>query len=189
MNQPLNRQNIPPKPGPDTEIFRVNQGDGVNVVIASKAIWGVWCHWDGHRTRECTATFIQDAVGGGPIDGETIREQSAVSLQSDKAGKQCVGHERSWPLRWKGYLYVVKLPQQAYGFLELTPSAGNQILSLAPSGENLRGLYLRVRRQGNGNKTRLVVELTKPGFTVEGLKPDRDPEKVLRSLWNWPSVR
>ena len=185
----LNRQNAPPKPGPSVEIFRVTAMEQFKGTIVSESLWGVWTHWDGYRTRECTAKFVYDDEGDHAGQIETIREQGLRLLDHPTDGTDCRGHIARWPLRWKGYLYVWHQGKKKYGFLEVTPHAAGEVMRLAPADQVLRGLQLTVGRSGAGNKTRCWVELTKSVMPLSNLPHAQDPEDTLRCLWGWPSKR
>jgi hypothetical protein len=185
----LNRQDVPPKPGPAMEIFRVSAGTNFKGTILSESLWGVWTHWDGYRTRECTAKFVYDDGGENAGQVESIRDQGIRLLDHPTGDTECRGHIARWPLRWKAYLYVFNQGLRKCGFIELTPLAGQEILRQAPASKNLRGLHLTVGRSGNGNKTKCWVELTKGVISEAELPKPQDPEDTLRCLWGWPSKR
>lgn len=156
MDRQLRRQDVPPRPGPEIEVIRVEAGPGVRCQILSPAVWGVWTHWDGARSRECTG---DDA--------------------------SCVGHEKGWPTRWKGYLYVWSSAHKSNVFLELTPGAAAEIIRQHGDGSSLRGLLLRLDRHGTSIRAKVSVELTPCVAGVETLPPDLSPEPILRKLWGW----
>jgi len=183
----LNRQDTPPRPGPSEEIFRVKAGSDFVGIILSPSLWGVWTHWDGYRTRECTAKFVYTDEGEGAGEVETIREQGARLLNHPTDGTSCRGHTAKWPLRWKGYLFVTSQFHKKVGFLEVTPHGAASLLELAPKDGNLRGLCVRMGRAGKGDKTRISVELVRGVFDVDTLPKNQDPEGTLRALWGWPS--
>lgn len=189
MALPLNRQDCPPKPGPSDEIFRVKAGSEFTGQICSETIWGCWTHWDGYRTRECTARFITEETGEHEGETESIRDQGIRLLDHATAGTQCRGHAARHPLRWKGYLHVYSQGHRKYGFLECTPMAAEEILRQQPTDKNLRGLLLRMYRIGQSDKSRIRVELTKGVLDVASLAKGKDPEQTLRALWGWVTVR
>lgn len=152
----LNRQDVPPKPGPEIEVIRVDKGPGVAVQIVSNEIWGVWTHWDGRRSRECT--------------GE---------------GLMCVGHSNNWPSRWKGYLHVWCPHRKSYCFLELTPAAAQELNRQKGGLPSLRGCLLRMSRHGNSIRAKINVELTPSVGGGASLIAEQSPEPILRKLWGW----
>jgi len=156
MEKKLRRQDVPPRPGPEVEVIRVEKGPGVAVQIVSKKIWGVWTHWDGRRSRECT--------------GE---------------GLLCVGHSNNWPQRWKGYLHVWCPHRKQFCFLECTPAMAGEIIRLCGSDGNLRGMLLRASRHGNSIRAKVNVELTSSHNGGATLPEEQSPETVLRKLWGW----
>jgi len=152
----LRRQNEPPKPGPDVEVIRCEGKAGVRVQIVSDSIWGVWTHWDGHRSRECT--------------GE---------------GQECQGHANGWPTRWKGYLYVWCATRKSFCFVELTPAAATEIIRQQGTIPSLRGYLLRLDRTGSSIRCKVAVELTASPAGGCSLPKAISPEPVLRKLWGW----
>ena len=186
MNAALNRQDTPPKPGPAVLVWRVEPGVGFRGQICSESLWGVWTHWDGYRTRECTAKYVHVDEKGKPVNKPDESDEEA-SQKNATAKTSCRGHAANHPLRWKGYLYVWNGVLREYGFLELTPAAAEELLRQAPKDGALRGLLLRVDRAGNSMKSRLVVELTKSATDLTTLPQPQDPEATLRKLWGWPN--
>lgn len=156
MEMQLRRQDKPPKPGPEVEVIRCEGGAGVRVQVVSDSIWGVWTHWDGHRSRECT----------GEDDN-------------------CIGHRSKWATRWKGYLHVWCPFRKAFCFLEITPMAAAEILRLLGGSPSMRGMHLRLDRVGGNKRAKIAVELTKGLGDVTILPEPLSPESVLRKLWGW----
>ena len=155
----LRRQDQPPKPGPEVEVIRVEKGPGVAVQVCSRAIWGVWTHWDGRRSRECTSE--------GPL---------------------CYGHQQGWPTRWKGYLYVWCPHRKQFCFLECTPNMAGEIIRLQGGIESLRGLLLRASRHGGSIRAKVNVELVQPAGGAGTLPEEISPEPILRKLWGWEEI-
>jgi hypothetical protein len=157
MKEPkLRRQNDPPKAGPEVEVIRVVPGAGVRGQIISDGIWGCWTHWDGRRSRECTAE--------GPL---------------------CDGHRAGWPQRWKGYIYIYCAVRKACVFLELTPAAGEELIRQNGSSSGLRGRLLRMDRHGASLRAKIIVELTAGLNGLHNLPEEANPEGILRKLWGW----
>ena len=181
----LNRQNVPPKPGPREEIFRVKPTTGFRGQIISHNLWGVWTHWDGYRTRECTARVVLPDEPQ-PTDEEGGNDVHPSMQAPPMQGTKCRGHLAKWPLRWKGYLHVYDASTKKFGFLEITPGAAEQLLRQVPSDGNLRGLLLRIDRHGTSIRSKCTVELTRPAGGSDNLPDPADPEETLRALWGWP---
>ena len=159
MESALRRQDKPPKPGPEVSVIRCEGGSGVRVQIISDTIWGVWTHWDGHRSRECTAE-----------------------------DESCIGHKSKWATRWKGYLHVWCPFRKEYCFLELTPASAGEILRLNGSNPSLRGKLLRLDRVNGNKRAKIAVELTSGVSNVGELPVPQSPEPVLRRLWGWKTT-
>lgn len=180
----LNRQDFPPKPGPKLQLWRIEAGSGFVGQIVSQNLWGVWTHWDGYRSRECTAKKL--GVGESTDEKKAVDVEVTQSMQAPEMQHQgCKGHLAKWPLRWKGYLYVWNGQANDFGFLELTPGAATELLRQAPSSGILRGLLLRANRNGKSIRTKCSIELSPSAGGFDKLPPPVDPEDTLRSLWGW----
>lgn len=188
MSAPLNRQDNPPKPGPRHELWRVEPPNGFAGQIVSEAIWGVWTHWDGYRTRECTAKVVDpaDEVATAEIGDSSDNESMQAPAMN---GTSCRGHAAKWPLRWKGYLHVWNSIAKSYGFLEITPAAAEELLRQAPKTGSLRGLLLVMKRHGTSIRSKIQVQLSAPAGVSDKLPHPQDPEETLRALWGWVTVR
>lgn len=186
--KPLNRQNLPPKPGPRLHLWRIEAGPGFRGQIVSCSLFGVWTHWDGHRSRECTATIPQPGENTDrEIDGEVAQQ---ISMQAPTMlSESCIGHKEQWPLRWKGYLFVWNSRAEQFGFLELTPGGATELLRQAPSHGNLRGLLLKAERHGKSIRSKVAIELTQGVGDPNALPAAVDPEDTLRALWGWANKR
>lgn len=157
--EPLRVAHIPPRPGPRDEVRRLDAGENFLGVICSKDWWGVWTHWNGDRSQPC------------------LQEKG-----------KCGGCALGFPARWKGYLHVLVGRGPEDCFLELTPCAADAVNSALPAGTDLRGYVLRVER-GKGRKARLKVSINPGRVDSKDLPPAKDPEPVLRTLWNMPNRR
>ena len=155
--EPLNRQDEPPEPGPETLIIRVSPKLGVDGIILSKSLFGVFTHWDGRRTRECT-----------------------------KNSETCAGCLAHLEQRWKGYLSILSSVHRKHVFLELTPTAARKLLDQVDKDKPLRGFRIRVGRTGESMKGRITVDVMPCSVPIEALPQGQDPEAILRKLWGWP---
>jgi len=158
MKEPLNRADSPPPKGPKNWIRRVRGGQALHCGILSPAVWGVFTHWDGKRTRECFADV-----------------------------KKCDRCRDGLPNRWRGYLYVWLQQFQAYEFLEITGDAYREIVRQQGERPNLRGMVLEIKRHGAGHKGKLIVSLKEGSSDPDSLPTALDPEETLRALWSWMS--
>lgn len=152
---PINREDRPPRPGPEMQIVRLKSGQELHCTVISPALWGCYVHWAGNRSEPCYA---------------------------DK--QKCPGHKKGLPIRWKGYIHVIDNHKQKECFLELTPLSADQLLGQIGSGEPLRGQRLSVRRMA-GDKARLKVSLLAHHTAVSSaeLPLAKDPYKTLAKLW------
>jgi hypothetical protein len=155
MGEDLNRQDTPPKPGPARPIIRV-QGDEPTIVhIASNRLWGVWTHWDGHRSQPCF-----------------------------QANEECEGCKKGHPKRWKGYLHAWSVKLKREIFLELTPTTAENLLAQLPNGQDLRGLWIKCSRVNGQRQARIKVEIIEPPNSWPTMKmPLKDPRETLDLLW------
>jgi hypothetical protein len=153
MTGQLNRQDRPPKSGPDLWIRRLKKKQWVIVTILCDSIWGVYVHWNGSKTEPCF---------------------------EDK--KKCPGHARQLPLRWKGYLHVWDHERKEECFLELTPLSAEQLLEQLGQLCGMRGSRCRVERM-DGDKARLRVTLLGAGDHHGELPAEKSPLPTLSKLW------
>jgi hypothetical protein len=114
--RPLNRQDRPPRPGPEIEVLRIKAGATGQCIILSESLWGVWTHWNGRASEPC---------------------------YSEK--KDCSGCKRGYPKRWKGYLHVWDCFARREAFLELTPQSADHVLCQA-GADSLRGYRFQFQR-------------------------------------------
>jgi hypothetical protein len=149
----LNRQNQPPHPGPPMLIRRVKKNQTITVTFLCRSVWGLWTHWAGNRSEPCF---------------------------EDK--KDCPGHKRGLPLRWKGYYHVFNHDSRAEEFLEVTPVIADYVNSLLGKDEPLRGNRANVSR-GASDNSRMRVNLLTRTAKLDQLPPEKDPMAVLMNLW------
>lgn len=154
---PLNRRNAPPPPGPEYRIIRLKANESIHVTLLCQAIWGVFTHWD-NKARQ--------------------------SLPCFEPTSSCRGHKLKLPLRWKGFLHCLTNKGREI-FLEITPTAAEDLRSQLGSVEELRGKHLVIKRMA-GDKARLQVNVwAVAGLDPDKLPPEKDPYKVLLSLWGY----
>jgi hypothetical protein len=155
------RDNAPPRQGPSLTIFRLKKNRGGTFCIFGSKVHGFWTHWAGMCSEPCT---------------EPVSE--------------CVGHQREWPLRWKGYIHCYWQELQEEGFLELTPHATNDIILQLGGEAELRGARVRVER-GQSDKARLKVTIQARWQAVSDrpVPEEKDPENTLAKLWEFGSKR
>lgn len=151
----LNRQDSAPKPGPETEIRRVPAAITVSCIVLSEKISGFWTHW--------------------AVD-------HSVPCQGKK--ETCPAHRSGYPLRWKGYLYVLDLRSNEEYFLELTPIAAKALEAVLGTSISWRGTRMEIRR-GNGQKARLSVSVQEIGGQrpTGHLSAAKDVTQTLVALW------
>lgn len=151
------RDDQPPRVGPTMLIFRLKKREGGTFAVFGSKVHGFWTHWAGMASEPCTEPL-----------------------------SECIGHQREWPLRWKGYLHVHFQERGEEGFLELTPAATNEICLLLGGTDELRGSRLRIQR-GEGDKARLKVSILARWKAVVGteIPPEKDPEATLQKLWEF----
>lgn len=116
MFAPLDRDDRPPRPGPNVEIKRLKANHQIHVLVLGM-IQGYWVHWNGLRSEPC----FQDH-------------------------QTCPGHLRQLPRRWKGYLHCFDLVERVELFLELTPLAVKQVKAVCGQESGWRGVRMSVKR-------------------------------------------
>lgn len=155
-------RNVPrPKPGPTQRVIQLKAGESIDCVILSPSTWGVGTHWNDRAGKHGRSERCTNGKG------------------------ECSGCNAKLPCRWKGYLYVYSFTHRDCVFVELTPATDESIELQRGKDRPLRGERLKMRRGEGGNKTRIQVEVLEHRGDVEQLPPDKDPEQVLESLWNW----
>jgi len=144
----------PKKKNGSMQVKRVTTSELQTFIILSRAFFGQWIHWYGHRSHECTKDF-----------------------------KACNGCERGWPYKFLGYIHVVGMPDSAECFLELTQTACELIDKQVPEGENLRGQRMNIRKTKGGPKGRYIVDVLERRVDPLTLPEEKDPLETLRFLW------
>jgi hypothetical protein len=157
MMESLRLAPVPPPPGPRDEVRRLKAGDEIHFCVLSRALWGVWTHWDGARSFPC--------------------HREKVKCQGCTAGVSA---------RWKGYLHVFVTGERKDVFLELTPKSAELVQSQADDANDLRGISYSMSR-GKGDKARLRVIRIFGRLKGEDLPPEKDPAPVLIVLWQMPA--
>lgn len=155
---PLNRQDRPPRGGPEMLVLRLKAGVTKLFAILSPSLWGVWTHWAGSKSEPC----FQDK-------------------------KSCSGCKRGLPKRWKGYLHCWDYHDKREVFFELTPLAADAILEQCGEDAPLRGNRIQVVR-GAGDKARLKVTVLSAVPRDQVLPEAKDPAKTLSKLWGMDDV-
>jgi hypothetical protein len=149
--KPFNRQDTPPRSGPELPVVRLKASGSTMVVILSASLWGIWTHWNGSKTEPC------------------YREK-----------KQCPACKKGLPKRWKGYLHCWDYAKKREIFLELTPTSADQLLSQCGKDVPLRGNRMNVNR-GAGDKARLrltVLTAVPPAELPAGRDPEVTLQKL-----------
>ena len=159
--QPIRRcDKPPPRSGPEIRVERLAGGETRDVVILSRALFGVWIHYD-ERTRRSEECF-QDP---------------------DK----CPGCQQHKPSKWRGYLHVAPGGLAAPYIIELTPECARLLLERFTG--SLRGIRVQFRRTAKNNG-RLLLEVPEWGQPkTDNFPAEIDPEPILRWLWNWRKGR
>jgi hypothetical protein len=150
------RGSLPPLPKIRKDVLRVNTAESHTFIILSASIWGQYVHWYGNRSHECTQEKL----------------------------KQCNGCERSWPVKWKGYLHVRNITNSWSGFLEITETAYRLIDHQLGTEKNLRGVKIKISRTKGGAKGRYQVEVFESRVDSDLLERELDPYDTLKFLWS-----
>jgi hypothetical protein len=137
VNEPIDRQDRPPKPGPAFEIVRLRASQRI-VISCLGELWGVYTHWNGRCSEPCF-----------------------------KDHKKCPGHRRGLPRRWKGYLHASNHVNWEEFFLELTPLAASCLLAQCPKQVPLRGQQLEIVRGKGDRARLAVTVLPSHGPGVQ----------------------
>jgi len=140
---------------PRPDVHRVTTTNRQHFRLISKTIFGQYIHWYGNRSHECS-----------------------------RDTKACRGCELHWPSKWLGYLDAWFVEQNCRVFLELTLTASDLLVEVAPHDEHLRGLIVAIYKSKGGAKGRYHIEV-KEGRTPSSKVPEeRDPLPTLKFLWN-----
>lgn len=154
----LNRQDQPPRGGPEMWILRLKAKQSRTLAILSVSLWGTWTHWNGQCSEPC---FVEK--------------------------KACSGCKRGLPKRWKGYLHCWDYHEKREVFLELTPMAADAVLVQCGEGAPLRRNRIQMAR-GDGDNTRLKVTILSAVPLDVLLPEPKDPKKTLEKLWGIDDV-
>lgn len=149
----LERGPAPPAPIKRGLLLRVLTAEATIFVCLSRSRWSEFVHWWGGRSHEC---------------------------KGDKS--RCMGCQKGWPVKWKGYFHVAVHGAIEDTFLELTPSAFHALEAQAPKGENFRGLQFKIRRTKGGAKGRYICEVLDRRIPDEELPQEKDPRPLLKFL-------
>lgn len=150
----------PPVAGPQLELLRIKDTNIHPFVILSKGIFGLFTHWDAKALK-----------GRG------------ASAPCYRNPDDCDGCRRRLPERWKGYVHVFDMHSRKDGFLELTPTAAAALKAQLTGVDNWRCCRINVSRQGNGEKTRLKVNVFDSVKESPELPQERCPTETLSRLW------
>lgn len=126
---------------------------GAATLLCLTNLQGFWTHWNGLRSEPC------------------FRDHS-----------KCPGHLRQLPRRWKGYVHSFDVFDRVDFFQELTPLAVEQIQRVVGKATPLKAMRLSLKR-GNGDRTRLKVEVVRMEERLDGLPAGKDVWPVLAKLW------
>lgn len=154
MSDELVRGAPPPPRKIRYEVMRITSVEPLTLICLSRAIWGQPVHWFGRRTHECVAQRAR-----------------------------CQGCEENWPAKWQGYLHVTRGGGDWQGFLEITATAWEILLSQAHQGKDLRGMMFRMGRTKGGAKGRYVIQVLERRLEEETLLKELDPYPTLQMLW------
>jgi hypothetical protein len=144
----------PPAPRKKMDVIRITTVEPQQLIICSPTAYGKFVHWYGRRSHEC--------------------------LESPTTCRGCI---EQWPVKWQGYLHVMRPGVVWQGFLEFTATAWELIVSQLPPGEDLRGVVIRVARTKGGAKGRYLIELLERRMDPDTLPKPADPLQTLRFLW------
>lgn len=154
---PLNRSDRPPPPGPEYRIVRLKALESVHCILLCRQVWGVFTHWD-NRQRCSQPCFVPTAT--------------------------CKGHRDKLPLRWKGFLHALTAKGREI-FLEITPTAAEELLTFTGQVDSLRGMPLVIQRMA-GDKARLKLQTWGIADPKNRILPDeQNPYKTLLTLWGY----
>lgn len=152
----LDRQDVPPKPGPECFIMRLKGQEFYTYTILSESLYGLNIHY-GRTSLRSSPHF------------------------TDK--ERCEGCKADVPMRWKGYLHCICHEKGQEVFLELTPASAQSLLVQLPGG-NLRGNRIQVKRT-KGDNGRLIISVLTACQTPECLPKSKNVEQSLLRLWGF----
>jgi hypothetical protein len=155
----FNRDDRPPQGPKPLKLIRVGKGQTFVYTVLSTSLFGVWTHWDGGRSLPCM-----------------------------KAKDKCLGCQRGFPKRWKGYLHCYYALAKADFLLELTPRASKMLLEGVEEGRMLRGLQIRMERSAGGRNGRLLCSVVGVDLNEKNLPSPKDPCDTLFFLWGLPPL-
>lgn len=158
LDPQFRRADTPPSLGRIVPILRIGEKEARTLVVLSTRLFGVYTHWR-HDGKS----------------GRTIR------CHSEK--RKCVGCKTEMPRRWKGFLCVSDSAGKSVGFLELTPYAGEQFMSLLDDRIDARGMVIFVRRERPVMRAPLLIEQVGEWEQAKPLPAEVSPEKTLIRLW------
>lgn len=157
---PLDRGAPAPKSGPDIWVRRLKAEEKITFACCSPSIWEFWIHWAGDKSEPCL-----------------------------KNHKECPGHRRGLPRKWRGYIYILSHNSRRMEFLEITPYGAQQLHELCGDLTSLRGKRFAAAR-GKGDKARVYFSALSDwsDFTTGKLPEDLDPEKTLLKIWGYDDI-
>lgn len=159
----LSNNHMPPIPGPKMEFVTIKNTDPVKYIVLSEWISAHDVHWLGRRTQPCK--LLVD------LDGCIKRK--------------CEWCDAQKPIRWKGYLHVIKYPELGQSvFLCLTPNCGYELLQADPPPTILRGRVLSVWRANRSPTSAMLWRwVTEQHLSADGLPPALDPGMYLETVF------
>jgi hypothetical protein len=150
----LRRQDRPPPVKRVTQIMTVTGNERISGVVISEAIWGFWTHWVNDRTRPCY-----------------------------KGRGHCDGCDQKAPSRWKGLIEVWENLKKPPVFVELTPSAAEELIA-GLLDNDLRGSRVVIQRERNAKRAPLKVQFLEPYAGDVELPCPHDPQETLNRIWS-----
>lgn len=148
---------------PLSRIIKAEPGELQQYVCLSHRLVGVWVHW------------VQDE--GDPSKGRTF---PCVG-----SGEECACRLRFHSLRWQGWIAAMKFGSPVQGMLAITPAAARDFPTLTHRETDLRGMPLRIGRQGNTRQTRQIVLPAIELRDTRLLPVEPDMIAFLHNLWGF----
>lgn len=149
-----------PRPGPKIDFWTPENKTPEPVVCLSHAIVAHQVHFD-RRTLPCFREVNQL--------GEVVRS--------------CERCDKQVPIRWRGYLHVLRVHLGAYVFLCIPPGAGYTLQEQYGLDFDYRGLILKIHRVGGSKNKPLVVELDQHAGRRTGYPEALDPTPYLATIF------